>query len=75
MSGQFLHTPTAIMLSFCMDPDGDVLATLSEPSGLFAPSASVVELLLPCVGGDGDPPATEDGDGTEENPSSAEYGK
>lgn len=63
------------MARYDVDPDGDVLATLSEPSGRFAPSASVEEPLLPCAGGDGGLPATEEGEGAEKKPSGTEHGK
>lgn len=63
------------MVRYDADPDGDVLAILSEPSGRFAPSASVEVLLLPRAGGGGGLPAIEEGDGTEKRPSNTEHSK
>lgn len=74
MLKQPLHAHITIMARYDVDPDGDVQATLSEPSGPFAPSAQVEEQQLPDTGGDSGRPATEDGNDTE-NVSSTENGK
>ena len=63
-----------IMARYDVDPDGDVLATLSEPSGPFAPSAQVGD-PVPVPSGDHDRPATENGIVADENAGTAEDGK
>ena len=74
MPKQPLHAHIIIMVRYFVDPDGDILATLWEPSGPFAPSAQVGEQLSN-TRGDGDQPATEDREDADENAGSAENGK
>lgn len=63
-----------IMARYDVDPDGDVLAALSEPGGPFAPSARVGD-PVPDPGGDHDRPATENGIVAGESAGTAENGK